>query len=342
MLSTCPLKVVPPYASTVDRRRAGRAACAASCVSLKFAVTQTSSSCDERHQRLPGWTTWPGLTLFFDDDALGRRLHDGVLEVQLGLRQRRLRLLDARLRRRRARAHGRAPVRAPVCARCAAPRAPGVRRRAPASEPALGHADAGFALRRSALRAVVDGGVLRVGRRDGRVELLLRDFVLGQQAAQPFDVARGARGVGLGLAQTRPAPPPAAPAPLRRPASGFVMALSRLIQRALRRAHVARRRRRRDRHVALRRDRRGLGVGQLRARLVDRDLVVARIDLHEHRARLDRLVVGDRRPAAPSRRRAPRSASHARRPAHRRSTRGRAVIHNQAPTRDHDERGRRP
>ena len=67
-----------------------------------------------------------------------------------------------------------------------------------------------------------------------------------------------------------------------------------LLDAALRRRHVARRRRRRDRHAGSRRDRRRFGVGELGARRVERDLVVARIDLDEHGARLDLLVVVDR------------------------------------------------
>ena len=85
------------------------------------------------------------------------------------------------------------------------------------------------------------------------------------------------------------------------------------------------------------------GVGQLGARRVDRDLVVARIDLDQHGARLDQLVVDDGDLAAPCRRRAPRSASRAHPPAHRRSIRGPRVAQSQTPDRhdgddDDDER----
>ena len=81
---------------------------------------------------------------------------------------------------------------------------------------------------------------------------------------------------------------------------------------------------RRDRHVALRGDGRGFGVGQLGARLVD-----ARPDSRADRSRpaprrpRPTWLSFDRHRAGRCRRRAPRSASRARPPAHRRSIRGR-------------------
>ena len=79
----------------------------------------------------------------------------------------------------------------------------------------------------------------------------------------------------------------------------------RLRDAAARGGDVAGRRGRRDRHVALRGERRGFGVGELGARLVDRHLVVARIELDEHRAGFDELVVvdGDARDGAADARR---------------------------------------
>ena len=49
----------------------------------------------------------------------------------------------------------------------------------------------------------VGGGAGRVGRGDRRVELLLRDFVLGEQRLEPLDVARGLGRGRLALAQPR-------------------------------------------------------------------------------------------------------------------------------------------
>jgi hypothetical protein len=70
----------------------------------------------------------------------------------------------------------------------------------------------------------------------------------------------------------------------------------RLGDAAVRGRDVAGRFRRRDRHIALRRKRVGFGIGQLGARLLEGHLVVARIDLDEHVAGVDLLVVGDRHP----------------------------------------------
>ncbi len=64
-----------------------------------------------------------------------------------------------------------------------------------------------------------------------------------------------------------------------------------LVHRVLRRRHVARRGGGGDRRVALRGRRHAFGVRQLGARFLHRDLVVARIDLDQHRSRFDRLVV---------------------------------------------------
>ena len=161
-------------------------------------------------------------------------------------------------------------------------------------EPAFGDADAGFGL--GDLRARRIGRrLLRFGCADGAVELLLRDLVLGEQALQPLDVARRLRGVCLRLAHARLG--------RRQPrARGVELALGpehaalRLCDAAVRGRDVAGRCRRRDRHIALGGNRVRFGIGQLGARLLEGHLIVARIDLDEHVAGVDLLVVGDRHP----------------------------------------------
>ena len=90
MLSTLPVELASAVRVDLDRRRAGRGACRCSCVSLKFAVTHTSSS---GTIAISGWpAARPGRrsTLFRLTMPLDRRLDGRVLQVQLGLRQRRL------------------------------------------------------------------------------------------------------------------------------------------------------------------------------------------------------------------------------------------------------------
>jgi hypothetical protein len=152
--------------------------------------------------------------------------------------------------------------------------------------------DAGFSFGHLRARRV-DGGFLRLGGGRRRLELLLRHLVLRQQTAQPFDVARRLGGVRLRLAQPRLRG--------RQPRARRLDLLFRggdttlgLRDAAARRRDVAGGGGRRNRDVALRSDRRGLRVGELRARLVDRHLVVARIELDQRRAGLDDLIVVDR------------------------------------------------
>jgi hypothetical protein len=73
-------------------------------------------------------------------------------------------------------------------------------------------------------------------------------------------------------------------------------AAASLFHRPLRRGDVARCRGRHDRHAAARGDGRRFRIGELGSRLGDRDLVVARVQLHQHRAGIDLLIVADRHP----------------------------------------------
>jgi hypothetical protein len=132
----------------------------------------------------------------------------------------------------------------------------------------------------------------RVGRRHRRVELLLRDLVLLHQSFQPLDVARGlGRGRFL-LARPR----------LRRHEVGLRhldLAVRaghrgfRLLHAAGRGVDAGPRLDLRDRHVGAGGRRVGLRVGEFRLRLLDRHFVVARIDLYQHGAGADGVVVVD-------------------------------------------------
>ena len=124
---------------------------------------------------------------------------------------------DAGLGRRGARLASRLTCCGPVCAVCSSACACCSPARA-CTELALGDADAGLGFGDLRPRRI-GRGFLRVGGRDRRVELLLRDFVLREQAAQPLDVARGLGRVGLGFAQRAPAPWSAARARPRAPRS---------------------------------------------------------------------------------------------------------------------------
>ncbi len=155
---------------------------------------------------------------------------------------------------------------------------------------AFRYLDAGLRLRDLGLRGF-DGGALHIGRGHRRVELLLRHLVLGEQAAQPLDVAGGFRGVRFDL--THPGSRRDQPRPrLLELLLCLVDGGLGLFDRPLSRRQGARGRRRRDGHGALCGLRRGLRIGKLRASLGDRDLVVARIELDEHGACFDVLVVG--------------------------------------------------
>ena len=267
---------------------------------------------------------------------LAGALIDRVLQVQLGLLERRSRLLDARLGGGRPRARGGDLLR------------PGLRRAqarlrllfagARLHQPALRDADAGFGFGHLRLRGV--------GRRASALRRPRPSCRTAAARFRPSPAGRAAvRRRGRPWRRWPPLPARRACAVVSRAraASSSFCAWStrpaRLFHRPLRRADVARRRGRRNRHAALRGGRRRLGVGQLGARLVDRHLVVARIELDEHGAGFDRLVVVDVHPQHGARRRATRSASPARRPAHRRSIR----VRRSARTRRRRRRpGRRP
>ena len=63
MLSTWPVNSRPPMRVDARRARAARAASLRSCVSLKFAVTHTSSSSTSAISGCPGATIWPTSTV---------------------------------------------------------------------------------------------------------------------------------------------------------------------------------------------------------------------------------------------------------------------------------------
>ena len=128
----------------------------------------------------------------------------------------------------------------------------------------------------------------RVGRGDRGVELLLRDLFLRDERLEPLDVLRVLRRRRFAFAlprlrgdELRAAPPRPGcrrrrcqPAPLRGcPTPG----------RTSLRVEISR-----DRHAGAGRRGGGFGVGELGARAVDGDLVVARIDFGDHVAGLRR------------------------------------------------------
>ena len=219
-----------------------------------------------------------------------RRLHDGVREVQFRLRQRGFGLLHMGLSRRGTRTHGRYLFRRSLCALQCGSRLLFASRCL--NLPALRHSDSGFRL--GDLRAHgVRRGFRRVRGRNRCIELLLRHLILGEESTQTLDVARRSRRVRFRFAKPRLSGDEtrARHIDFTRRRLG---AASRLLDRALRRTDVARRGRRRDRHVALRGDGGGFRIGQFRPRLVDRDLIIARVDLDEHGAGFDDLIVLDR------------------------------------------------
>ena len=255
----------------------------------------------EREERLARLHDLPDVDPLLRDDAGRGRLDDGVLQVELRLRERRARLLRVRVGGGRPRFGHRDLLRCGlrglqfgVCLLFAG---------AGLHQPALGDANAGFGFDHLRPRRV--GGRLRAIRRGDRaVELLLRDLVLREQAAKPLDVARRLDSVGLRFAD----------AGLRRHHSrscGLDLFLGgggrglRLRDAAAGGGHAARRGRRGDRHVAACSDRVGFGIGELRLGFFHGDLVVARVELDQHRAGLDPLVVvhGDLRDRAADARR---------------------------------------
>ena len=134
-----------------------------------------------------------------------------------------------------------------------------------------------------------DRGRVRRGSRHRRVVLLLRNLVLRQQWFQPLDVLRRLRRIRRSLTLPR----------LRRhqPRASHFDALLRLEVRGLRpfdaaacRHLVARGRRRCNRNADARPSGGRFGIGKLGTRALERDLVVALVDLDEHGARLDLLI----------------------------------------------------
>src|SRR6267378_6474384 len=118
-------------------------------------------------------------------------------------------------------------------------------------------------------------------------------FVFREQPAQALDVARRFRCVRLGLAETGLRGDEARARRFDFLFRGGDAAL-RVREAAARGRLVAGRRGGRDRHVAPGGDGACFGVGELGARLLDRYLVIARVELDENRARLDGLIVLDR------------------------------------------------
>jgi hypothetical protein len=139
-------------------------------------------------------------------------------------------------------------------------------------------------------RATADVGARRLELRHGGVVLLLRHFVLGQQPLQPGDVALVARGRRL---SPRPSRAPTSGAPRRvevvlrlvGSACACSMPLRAVETPLLVEVAVIG-------TLALAGERLGLGVGQLGARTIERDLYSAGSILHQHGPALHGLVVG--------------------------------------------------
>ena len=125
------------------------------------------------------------------------RFHDRVLEVELRLRELRAFAAPRALR---------PPPRAPDDRDLLRRRLRVFQRRlrlffadVRLHQPALGGTQSGLRFGDAAFRRI-ERRALRIGRGNGRVVLLLRHFVLGEESFQALDVARRLRGVGLGLA----------------------------------------------------------------------------------------------------------------------------------------------
>ena len=163
-----------------------------SCVSLKLAVIQTCSSGMIVISGCPGWMTCPvSADLRLTTPLIGA-LHGGVLEVELGAADRGLGLLHARRPRT-----ARGPCVAATCSGA------GLRRAQVGAGPCCATFDCASRLRatctassasRTCERATATSAFDDVGLRHRGVVLLLRHFVLGQQALQALDVALVARG----------------------------------------------------------------------------------------------------------------------------------------------------
>lgn len=214
----------------------------------------------------------------FADDTAGRRLDDGALQIEVGLRELGRRLLDGRVSRGGARPRDLDLLRSGLC------------RSQGRFGPRRGHARLNCALFSDSHRGPGGNdlglgrlyrGTRGVGGGHGGVELLLRDLFLLDQRLEPLDVARGAAcrrlplaGAGLGRQELR-----LCGIDLARgdgnSGLGFIHATAG-------RAQVARRRNRGDWNAHAR----GLRVGQLRGGAVNGHLILARVDAGEHRALL--------------------------------------------------------
>ena len=204
--------------------------------------------------------------------------------------------------------------RRPAAARsapCAARRAPAARRRAPASSRLSATRIAGFGfddLRRAPIRRRPRGSAAATAA--SNCCCAISSFA--SSPLEPLDVARGPWRRWLPASRCRACA--VASRALRRLDRLFGLADAAVApaDAALGRRHVAGRGRRRDRHAARGRHARPLRRRPARrAARVERDLVIARIDLDQHGAGLDLLVVDDRD--------AQHRAAHARR--HRRHVR---------------------
>ena len=214
--------------------------------------------------------------------AVGR-LDGGVLEVQLRLRQRGFRLLHARLGRGGARfgdlqllRRGLRVVEAGARLRRGAARLRGA---------LLGDGDRRPARPRRPTSAASAAARAESAARDRGVELLLRDLVLLRRAraAARRRAPPGPRSLPSRAGAPAPRPGCACATSISCSAPATAASACSTPPEAVR--HAGAGLDARDRHAGPRGRRGRLGVGQLRLRAIDRDLVVARIDLRRARRR---------------------------------------------------------
>ena len=258
---------------------------------MKFAVTQTSSSWTIASSGWPACTTWPVLMLFFETTP-----RTGALTVVYC----RLSSACASVARACATCASAAAARALVAATCDGPVCAVAMSARACSSPARDCASLLSATRMPASASSdlrprrVDGGLLRLRRGAGVASNICCET--SSLASRPRSRSTS-RADLVALASASRSRACALTSRARAASISFSAAATPLcawVDAAARGRHVAGGGRRGDRDVALRRHGGGFGVGQLGARLVDRDLVVARIELDQHRAGLDQLVVVDR------------------------------------------------